>query len=123
MKRLNYTIVFVNDMARSVSFYRDMLGLTLKFESPHWTEFATEGYTLALHPADSPAAPGSEAVGNAAGTCQPGFQVEDLDDFHQRMEDAGVVCLQSPHDPGFGVRLAKYADPDGLAVGMSEQGK
>ena len=123
MERLNYTIVFVSDMARSVTFYRDMLGLPLKFESPQWTEFATEGYTLALHPADSPSAQDNKAAGNAAGTCQPGFQVEDLDAFHQRMEDAGVVCLLAPHDPGFGVRLAKYADPDGLAVGISEQGK
>jgi hypothetical protein len=28
---------------------RDVLGLPLKFESPRWTEFATDGATLALH--------------------------------------------------------------------------
>ena len=36
-------------MKRSVSFYRDVIGLPLKFESPGWTEFATDGATLALH--------------------------------------------------------------------------
>ena len=51
--RVNYTIIFVSDMARSVSFYRDVLGLALKFESPEWTEFATEGATVALHAAES----------------------------------------------------------------------
>jgi catechol 2,3-dioxygenase-like lactoylglutathione lyase family enzyme len=41
--RLSYAIVFVSDMSRSVAFYRDVIGLPLRFESPHWTEFATEG--------------------------------------------------------------------------------
>ena len=31
--RLNYAIIFVSDMKRSVAFYRDILGLPLKFES------------------------------------------------------------------------------------------
>ncbi|MCI0743088.1 MAG: VOC family protein [Gemmataceae bacterium] len=47
--RVNYAIVFVSDMKRSVAFYRDVLGLPLRFESPGWTELATEGATLALH--------------------------------------------------------------------------
>ena len=32
--KLNYVIEFVGDMRRAVSFYRDVLGLPLKFESP-----------------------------------------------------------------------------------------
>jgi catechol 2,3-dioxygenase-like lactoylglutathione lyase family enzyme len=43
--RVSYAIVFVSDMKRAVVFYRDVLGLPLKFESPGWTEFATEGAT------------------------------------------------------------------------------
>ena len=51
--RVNYAIVFVSDMGQSVLFYRDTIGLPLRFESPHWTEFATDGATLALHLAES----------------------------------------------------------------------
>jgi lactoylglutathione lyase len=47
--RVNYAIVFVSCMKRSITFYQDVIGLSLRFESPHWTEFATEGATLALH--------------------------------------------------------------------------
>lgn len=50
--RVNYTIIFVSDMAPSISFYRDVLGIPLKFESPGWTEFVTEGVTLTLHKSD-----------------------------------------------------------------------
>ena len=47
--KVSYAIVFVSDMSKSVAFYRDVIGLPLRFESPHWTEFATDGATLALH--------------------------------------------------------------------------
>jgi len=49
--KLSYVIKFVADMNRAVKFYRDVLGLDLKFESPGWSEFATGETTLALHPA------------------------------------------------------------------------
>jgi catechol 2,3-dioxygenase-like lactoylglutathione lyase family enzyme len=48
--RVNYVIVLVSGMSRSVAFYRDTLGIPLKFESPGWIEFDTGGATLALHP-------------------------------------------------------------------------
>ena len=47
--QIDYTMVVVSDMARSVAFYRDLLGIPLKFESPDWTEFLTGTTTLALH--------------------------------------------------------------------------
>jgi lactoylglutathione lyase len=32
--KIDYAIVFVGDMARSVRFYRDVVGIPLRFESP-----------------------------------------------------------------------------------------
>jgi len=49
--QLRYVIKFVADMDKTVKFYRDVLGLQLKFESPGWSEFATGETNLALHPA------------------------------------------------------------------------
>ena len=116
--RLNYAIVFVSDMSRSVTFYRDVIGLSLRFESPGWTEFATEGATLALH--KSGAAAASEAVEHpAAGQCRPGLSVPDLDVFHQRMEAHGVRCPQPPKNV-FGSRVAQYLDPDGLSISVGD---
>jgi lactoylglutathione lyase len=56
--RINYLIILVSDMARSVSFYRDIIGMPLRFDSPHWTEFDTEGATWALHASVSEAKTG-----------------------------------------------------------------
>jgi len=116
--RVNYAIVFVSDMRRSVEFYRDTIGLPLKFESPHWTEFATEGATLALHLAES-AVTASTSGEPGAGSCRPGLQVESLGKFHQRMIEHNVRCLQEPRDV-FGSRVAQYVDPDGLTISVGE---
>ena len=113
MNKIDYVIVFVNDMQRSVEFYRDVLGYPLRFQSPGWTEFATEGATLALHPKGSV----------PAGVCQPGLVVENLDEFHGRMQAHGVKCLQPPRTEDFGGRLALYADPDGLPFSVGEAPK
>ncbi len=82
--RLNYAIVFVSDMKRSVAFYRDTLGLPLRFESPHWTEFATAGASLALH--QSSASATKEAAKETPSChCRPGPPVPNRDDLPERM--------------------------------------
>jgi lactoylglutathione lyase len=118
--RVNYVIILVSDMKRAVSFYRDMLGVPLRFESPGWTEFATEGATLALHPSEksNSGTDGPQAV--SAGRCRPGLSVPNLDEFHQRMVAKNVPCVQEPQEI-FGARIAQYLDPDGLAISVGEE--
>jgi lactoylglutathione lyase len=118
MPTLSYGIVFVHNMQRSIVFYRDVLGFPLKFESPEWTEFATEGVTLALHKADAPATSEAQEL-TPAGRCQLGFFVDDLDAFHAGMMQKTVTCIRPPREV-FGVRLANYADPDGLPFSVSQ---
>ncbi len=117
--RINYSIVFVSDMQRSVAFYRDVVGIPLKFESPGWTEFVTEGATLALHKGDAPTADGPTQGAEQAGQCRAGFQAPNLDEFHKRMTEHNVPCVQEPTET-FGVRIAQYVDPDGLIFSVSD---
>ncbi len=118
--RVNYAIVFVSDMKRAVSFYRDVLGLPLKFESPEWTEFATDGATLALHISECSNPDKDNPQQIPAGRCRPGLSVPDLDEFHKRMVEKNVPCIQEPKEI-FGARIAQYVDPDGLAISVSEE--
>ena len=118
--QVNYVIVFVSDMKRAVSFYRDVLGLPLRFESPGWTEFATDGATWALHASEGIPAETTEPRQSPAGRCRPGLSVPDLDEFHERMVQSGVPRLQEPRAV-FGARVALYSDPDGLAISVGEQ--
>ena len=118
--RVNYVMVFVKDMDRAVSFYRDVVGLPLKSQSPGWTEFATDGATLALHLAEVESQANHLSQVHQAGTCRPGFSVQDLDEFHERMTSQHVVCTQAPKSI-FGSRVAQYADPDGLIFAVGEE--
>jgi lactoylglutathione lyase len=118
--RVNYAIVFVSDMNRSVSFYRDVVGLPLKFESPGWTEFATEGATLALHASEGSSSERDDPEKVPAGRCRPGLSVPNLDAFHTRMLEMKVPCIQEP-TMIFGARIAQYVDPDGLGISVAER--
>jgi catechol 2,3-dioxygenase-like lactoylglutathione lyase family enzyme len=116
---VNYVMVFVSDMKRSVSFYRDTMGMPLRFESPGWSELATEGATLALHLSEAPSAGSGDPLRVPPGRCRPGLRVPDLDAFHGRMVEKHVPCIQEPTEI-FGARVAQYLDPDGLALSVGE---
>ena len=79
--KLAYAIKYVADMNRAVKFYRDVLGLQLKFESPEWSEFATGETTLALHPATAK---------HSAGAVELGFTVTDIQNSHKDLGAKGV---------------------------------
>src|ERR1700758_4025284 len=95
--KLSYVIEFVADMDRAVKFYRDTLGLPLKFQSPGWSEFVTGETTLALHPA-SPKNPG--------GTVELGFTVADIQGFYRDKRQEGVEFSMPPTKQDFGGVLA-----------------
>ena len=113
--RVHDAIVFASDMNRSVAFCRDVLTLPLRFESPDWTEFATEGATPALH-SDTPSGRATEAA-EAAGTCRPGFGVASLYVVHR---GRSTMRCGAPPKAAFARRIARYADPDGLVLPVSE---
>jgi lactoylglutathione lyase len=120
--KVDYVMVNVSDMGRSVAFYRDTLGLRLKFESPGWSEFDTGASTLALHAA--PRAAGNEAAaqtGPVAGTCSLGFSVPDLDRTYAELRECGAHFVMPPTEQlKEGIRLAVCVDPDGFAISFAE---
>jgi predicted enzyme related to lactoylglutathione lyase len=102
--KFSYAIKFVSDMDRAVKFYRDTLGLPLKFESPGWSEFITGNTTLALHPASEK---------NPAGSVELGFSTPDLEKFYEDMAGKGVQFSMPPTKQDFGGLLAQFVDSEG----------
>ncbi len=116
---VNYVIAFVSDMKRSVSFYRDVLGISLKFKTPEWTEFVTEGVTLAFHKSNESNPDETSQQPVPAERCRPSLKVINLEEFHKRMTEENVICIQEPKEI-FGAKIAQYLDPDGLVISVSE---
>jgi lactoylglutathione lyase len=107
---LSYIIEFVADMDRAVRFYRDVIGLPLKFQSPGWSEFATGEVTLGLHPASDR---------NPAGKLEMGFSVPNIEQFHAEMVGKGVQFPMAPAKQDFGGMLAQFVDCEGAHVSVS----
>jgi lactoylglutathione lyase len=120
--KVDYVMVRVSDMSRSVAFYRDTLGLRLKFESPGWSEFETGATTLALH--GGARAVDSETATQAApgaGTCALGFSVPNLSSTYAELLKRGARFVKPPiEQPSEGIRLAVCTDPDGLTISFAE---
>lgn len=110
--KLKYAIKFVADMDRAVKFYRDVLGLPLRFQSPGWSEFSTGETLLALHPASEK---------NPAGSVELGFNVINLEDFYQEMSAKGVQFSMPPTKQDFGSALAQFLDSEGGRCSVAEQ--
>jgi lactoylglutathione lyase len=122
LKQLDYVIIYVSDMQRSLAFYRDTLGLTLKFTSPGWTEFVTGTTTIALHVVGSQ---GEEATARQslppAGQVQIGFMVDDLEATYEALKAQDVVFSLPPKTQNSGARLAVLHDPDGLGITIQQR--
>jgi lactoylglutathione lyase len=118
--QMDYVMVTVSNMGRSVEFYRDKLGIPLKFESPDWTEFQTGATTLALHGGGTPQSPSGDIRPNAS-TCSFGFNVPNLDQTFEELKAKGVRFFMPPtvREPG-NIKLAVCLDPDGLAISFAE---
>ena len=122
IKQLDYTMIVVSDMQQSVQFYRDKLGIPLKFESPDWTEFATGATTLALHGGGVPdqRSPAGDPS-KVAGACSIGFNVDDVDKTYEELKAKGIRFVMPPTQrEGEGIRLAVAIDPDGLAISFAQ---
>ena len=121
-KQIDYTMIVVSDMQRSIEFYRDKLGIPLKFQSPDWTEFATGATTLALHGGGVPSqgAPSGDPS-KVAGACSIGFNVDDVDKTYEELKAKGIRFVMPPTQrEGEGIKLAVAIDPDGLPVSFAQ---
>jgi lactoylglutathione lyase len=120
--RLGYAILFVSDLDRAIGFYRDIIGVPLRFRADTYAEFATEGAKFALLArSELPALIGRHAPLDPAPWPQGevAFFVDDVDAEHVRLRDAGVPVLAPPTDRPWGERTLHVVDPDGNVVELT----
>lgn len=114
IRAIDYTVIFVRDIAAMRRFYEDILGFGLLRElSPGWIEYRVGDNTLALAEprltaADLPTPGGSAAL-------QLAFKVSaaEVDQCADELVRQGVDILSPPTDQVFGHRTLFFRDPDG----------
>lgn len=109
-------ILFVEDLARSKAFYRDVLGLDVEFEDDESVGFKIKGLAFIVLQVDRARV---QLQGEPTATPRAGATAflttftDDVDAFHADLVDRGIDFFQNPADQSWGVRTAYFKDPDG----------
>jgi catechol 2,3-dioxygenase-like lactoylglutathione lyase family enzyme len=114
IRAIDYTVIFVREMAAMRSFYEDILGFPLLRElSPGWIEYRLGDNTLALARPSLTAA--DAATPNGSASLQLAFKVSapEVDQCADELVRHGVDLLSPPTNRPFGHRTLFFRDPDG----------
>ncbi len=121
MRRLGYVILFVRDLDASITFYRDVLGVPLRFTEHGYAEFDTKGARLALYERARLSGLIRRRPTDGGPTGEVVFMVDDVDAEAERLRTAGVEVLAGPVDHPWGHRTVHVADPDGHVVEFAQR--
>ena len=108
---LGEIILFVDDMASQVHFYRDILGLSIAgpiqddYSAEHWVTFKTGACTLALHSGGRQSPKNCQSVKFV-------LMVDKLDEVRRLLTPKGVT-LSDVRSPAPGVLVCDGFDPEG----------
>ena len=107
MSKLATVVLFTPQIDRMKTFYGDQLGFPVRNDTPDWTEYDTEGATLALHRMPDPERRGVE------------FRLL-VPDVEERMRELGQrgVRFAGNAQKIPGGQMAGLWDPEGTSVGL-----
>ena len=107
--------IFCFHWKECVSFFKDTIGLPVKFESEEmgWAEFDLGGISLAVERQDEDDAEALSLVGRFVGIS---LQVDDIDTIYQELTGKGVEFEGQPAKQPWGGVLAHFKDPDGNTI-------
>ncbi len=122
------TSVLVDDQAKALAFYRDVLGFAPKHDIPmgehRWLTLTspgdTDGVELLLEPDGHPAAKPFKAALVADGIPYTSFAVDDVHAEHARLAAAGVRFTQPPVAMG-PVSTAVFDDTCGNLIQIAQR--
>jgi lactoylglutathione lyase len=124
LKSLGAITMFVEDSARSKTFYRSVLGIDPVYEDDHSVAFDFGGTIvnlLAIAEAPSLIAPALVGDPEAGSRFQLSIFVDNTDAVVAELAARGVKLLNGPIDRGWGMRTATFADPDGHIWEVAQQ--
>lgn len=111
MARFRHIILLVNDLPKTVAFYKRAFDLKATVESPMWTELELDGTVLAVHATEDELHPGDDV--------HLSFEVEDIAAGVAHLEDCGARLTGEIREAPFG-KVAALITPDGHRLSLME---
>ena len=120
MRRVDYVIQYVESLARSVAFYRDVVGLKVRIEGDGYIEFEMENTKFSLFERSKlPELINREGGNPPCG--EVGFLIADVDAEAERLRGLGVEILSGPVNRPWHERTLHIADPDGNVIEFAQK--
>jgi catechol 2,3-dioxygenase-like lactoylglutathione lyase family enzyme len=119
-KKVDDVFFNVDDMDKAVAFYRDKLGLPVKYQSADWVELDAGNVTIALRRYGSgPEGRPELGVGEGATIV---FEVDDIEAAKAELDGQGVKFVGDLFEYG-SVKLAAFEDLNGNVIQIYQHAK
>ena len=121
--KLLHTRYRVNDLERTVKFYRDILGLEeiKRHKSPRGSELVFLKAPESKEEVEICFFPGSESVKVQADLTHLAFEVDSLEEFGRHLAAHGLKYSDGPMTSSSGTRFAFIDAPEGYEIELIQQ--
>jgi glyoxylase I family protein len=127
MLQIKLTSIFVEDQAKALAFYTDVLGFQTQMDFPvgeyRWITVASpdrDDLQLALEPNENPAAKVFQQAMFSQGIPLASFESADLDAEYARLTEKGVAFTRAPMTAG-AVKVAVFSDTVGNLIQIHQR--
>ncbi|MDP2860711.1 MAG: VOC family protein, partial [bacterium] len=111
-KKLFGVCLLVEDFEKSITFYKDILGLKVKSqEGNQFAGFDLKGTEMAIFQKDGATAMFPKKFMGTGGGVNIGFQVEDINQACKELKSKGVEIFEGPKTTPWGQKVAYFKDP------------
>jgi catechol 2,3-dioxygenase-like lactoylglutathione lyase family enzyme len=125
-RRMSAVALWVADLEKSASFYRDVIGIPIEYSDPHepenvphyeimWGDWGEHGPVEPYLWFNIYASPDRKTSG-----AHVSIRVPDVDRVIELAGHAGIKVVTEPNESPFGGRRAVFEDPDGNLVEISD---
>lgn len=104
--------LLVADFERSLTFYRDTVGLKVNSTDGEFADFKIEGTSLAIFSRKTATAMFPAKYMGKPGGAVYGFQVSDVAKTCETLKTKGVEIFEGPKTTEWGQTVAYFQDPD-----------
>lgn len=117
LSKISHVILTVRDLERSLGFYRDVLGMGVRYVIPGFAFLDGGGVTLALRQVASWPAPGNPGLSEVV------FETADIHAAYDALRHAGVEFSRAPRvvtsDATHDLLATDFSDPDGHVLSIT----
>jgi len=110
--KLDWVVISTTDVKKSIAFYTEMFGFSVKMESPGWSEVVgSNGTVLGLMPVPEKSGPGAHLA----------FNVSCLQKFHEEISKDPSIHVRQEPKKDHGVYRSGYINEDGTYISVLEE--